>query len=83
MVSVLFIAFIRIRNYKVRILYFCYKILQTFRKKTSFSERKNEPLTCAKIVSSQTLFYPIHIRLRAKKGPAPPPPREFCRHTLS
>ena len=22
-------------------------------------------------------------RLRAKKGPAPPPPREFCRHILS
>ena len=28
-------------------------------------------------------LYPSVYRLRAKKGPAPPPPREFCRHILS
>ena len=29
----------------------------------------------------QEFYNPV--RLRAKKGPAPPPPREFCRHIIS
>ena len=35
------------------------------------------------LVTKQSFGNGFGFRLRAKKGPAPPPPREFCRHILS
>ena len=38
----------------------------------------------ASVVENFITFIKVTVyRLRAKKGPAPPPPREFCRHILS
>ena len=43
------------------------RFYRNYEKKHIISERKNESLTCAKMVSSQTLFDPIHMSPGSKE----------------